>query len=136
MRSERRKGSRDNVTLWNDELRATWAWLANYRAKVMEAHKAPVQLKPERRQLLVSQSGTPLRKSFLDSAWQRMTPMALKEKVIDAETRFGLHGLKHRGITNTAGNQANKQDAAGHANPETTNRYAHDLPLVPPPTRK
>ncbi len=68
VRSERRKGSRDNVTLWNDELRATWAWLANYRKAVTEAHKVPIALKPERRRLLVSQSGTPLRKSALDSA--------------------------------------------------------------------
>lgn len=70
----------------------------------------------------MSQSGTPLRKSSLDSAWQRMIAMALKEKVIDAETRFGLHGLKHRRITDTPGNRGDKQDAAGHANPETTNR--------------
>ncbi len=96
----------------------------------------PVQLKPERRRLLVSQSGTPLRKSSLDSAWQRMIAMALKEKVIDAETRFGLHGLKHRRITDTPGNRGDKQDAAGHANPETTNRHVHDVPLVPPRTCK
>jgi len=136
VRSERRKGSRDNVTLWNDELRATWAWLATYRGQVTDAHKIPVPLKPERRRLLVSQSGTPLTKSALDSAWQRLMAMAIREEIITSEQRFGLHGLKHRGITDTAGNRADKQDAAGHATPEMTNRYAHDLPLVPPPTRR
>ncbi|KAB7762077.1 hypothetical protein CEK68_19475 [Xanthomonas sp. LMG 12461] len=73
---------------------------------------------------------------YTTSAWQHMIAMALEEKVIDAETRSDLHGLKHRDITDTPGNRGDKQDAAGHANPETTNRYAHDLPLVPPPTRK
>lgn len=136
VRSERRKGSRDNVTLWNDELRATWKWLATYRQEVTDEHKVPVPLKPERRRLLVSQSGTPLTKSALDSAWQRMIAMAIREEVITAEQRFGLHGLKHRGITDTAGNRADKQDAAGHATPEMTNRYAHDLPHVPPPVRR
>jgi integrase len=62
--------------------------------------------------------------------------MAIKDGVIEAAQRFSLHGLKHRGITDTAGNRADKQDAAGHATPEMTNRYANDLPLVPPPTRK
>ncbi|AMU99479.1 hypothetical protein [Xanthomonas citri] len=135
VRSERRKGSRDNVTLWNEELRATWKWLVDYRKEVTEARKLPVPLKPERRRLLVSQSGTPLSKSALDSAWQRMIAMAIREHVIAEEQRFGLHGLKHRGITDTAGNRADKQDAAGHATLEMTNRYAHDLPQVPPPTR-
>ncbi|WP_394687847.1 hypothetical protein [uncultured Xanthomonas sp.] len=73
---------------------------------------------------------------YTTSAWQRMIATALEEKVIDAETRFGLHGLKHRGIPDTPGNRGDKQDAAGHANPETTNRYAHDLLLVPTPKRK
>ncbi|PPT91941.1 hypothetical protein XthCFBP4691_06055 [Xanthomonas theicola] len=54
----------------------------------------------------------------------------------DVEQVVDQHGLKHRGVTDTAGNRADKQDAAGHANPETTNRYAHDLPPVPPPTRR
>ncbi|HYG06876.1 MAG TPA: integrase [Stenotrophomonas sp.] len=136
IRSERRKGSRDNVTRWNDELRATWKWLVAYRKEVTDAHHVPVPLKPELRRLLVSQAGTPLTKSALDSAWQRMITMAIRDGIITADQRFGLHGLKHRGITDTAGNRADKQDAAGHATPEMTNRYAHDLPLVPPPTRR
>ncbi|WP_372178134.1 tyrosine recombinase XerC [Xanthomonas axonopodis pv. phyllanthi] len=134
IRSSRRKGSRDTVTAWNDDLRQAWAWLAAYRQRAMNAHGRPVPMKPERRRLLVNQSGTPLSKSALDSAWQRMIALAIKDGVITTEQRFSLHGLKHRGITDTAGTRADKQEAAGHATQQMTNRYAHDVPLVQPPT--
>jgi len=35
----------------------------------------------------------------------------------------------------TPGNIAGKQDAGGHADRRMTLRYAHDLPVVPPPIR-
>ena len=135
IRSNRRKGSRDNVTLWNAELREAWEWLIAYRKRVMEANGRPVQLRPEQRRLLVSQSGTPLTKSSLDTAWQRAIRMAISERVISEGERFSLHGLKHRGVTDTAGNVADKQDASGHADRRMTMRYTHDLPVVAPPIR-
>ncbi|MCE4352141.1 integrase, partial [Xanthomonas hortorum pv. cynarae] len=136
VRSSRRKGSRDTVTAWNDDLRHAWAWLAAYRQRAMNAHGRPVHMKPERRRLLVNQSGTPLSKSALDSAWQRMIALATKDGIITAEQRFSLHGLKHRGITDTAGTRADKQEAAGHATQQMTNRYSHDVPLVQPPKKR
>lgn len=135
IRATRRKGSRDNVTSWNDELRATWSWLTEYRAAVTIANGVPVPIKPSQRKLLVNQWGLPLLKSGLDSAWQRMIHMAIEEKVIAPEQRFSLHGLKHRGITDTEGNRADKQEAAGHATPQMTNRYDHAVPIVQPPKR-
>lgn len=133
--ARRRKGSRDNVTLWNEELRGAWAWLIEYRRRTMAAHERPVPLKPEQRRLVVSQSGTPLTKSALDSAWQRMMTLAIREGVIEEAQRFSLHGLKHRGITDTEGNLADKQEAAGHKTQEMTRRYSHDVPVVKPPRR-
>lgn len=44
-------------------------------------------------------------------------------------------GLKHRGVTDTEGNIGDKQDAAGHVERKMTQRYAHDLPVVAPPTK-
>lgn len=131
----RRKGSRDNVTQWNAELREAWDWLVEYRRKTMKDHKRPIPMKPEKRKLLVSQSGTPLTRSALDSAWQRAITKAMIERVIAPEDRFSLHGLKHRGVTDTAGNIGDKQDAAGHVERKMTLRYDHDLPVVAPPTR-
>lgn len=140
VQSNRRKGSRDNVTVWNDELREAWSFLQAYRKRVMEANKRPIPLRADLRRLLVSQAGTPLVKSTLDTAWQRMITMAIKERVITAEKRFSLHGLKHRGVTDTEGNIADKQDAAGHVERRMTQRYNHQLPVVapqkPPKVRK
>lgn len=35
-------------------------------------------------------------------------------EVIAREQRFTLHGLKHRGITDTKGKKADKKEASGH----------------------
>ena len=42
------------------------------------------------------------------------------------------HGLKHRGITDTPGNKADKQTASGHKTPAMLNVYDHDAPVVDP----
>ena len=44
---------------------------------------------------------TPLARSTLKTAWQRLIVAAIDAGVIAAEDRFNLHGLKHRGITDT-----------------------------------
>ncbi len=130
VRCSRRKGSRDNITAWNDDLR--WAWA--YRTQRVEAHKRPVPMRADRRPLLVTQTGPPLARSTLKTAWQRLIVAAMETGVISEEQRFSLHGLKHRGITDTRGTRAHKQDAAGHVTPQMTNRYDHELQLVQPPT--
>lgn len=76
-------------------------WLQSYRDEQMQAHGRPVPIKPEQRRLLVSESGTLLTRSALDSAWQRMVRRAVAEGVIERDQRFALHGLKHRGITDS-----------------------------------
>lgn len=128
---ERRKGSLDSITPWNRELRWAWAWLRRYRSLRTEAHKRPAPLRPAARRLLVTQSGTPLARSTLKTAWQRLIVAAIDAGVIAAEDRFNLHGLKHRGITDTP--RADKRDGAGHVNPEMTVRYGHSVPVVAAP---
>lgn len=131
--TNRRKGSRDNVTLWNEEMRAAWNWLVAYRTERMEKFDRPIPIRAEQRRLLVTESGTPLSKSALDSAWQRAMNMAIRDGELDAKDRYSLHGLKHRGITDTEGNIGDAQDGAGHKSPRTTIRYHHVLPVVAPP---
>lgn len=46
IRSNRRKASRDNVTLWTKDLRAAVKWLQSYRDERMQAHGRPVPIKP------------------------------------------------------------------------------------------
>ena len=74
---------------------------------------------------------TPLARSTLKTAWQRLIVAAIDAGVIAAEDRFNLHGLKHRGITDTP--RADKRDGAGHVNPEMTVRYGHSVPVVAAP---
>lgn len=135
---ERRKGSRDSVTEWDEEMVEAWDELVARRSAIWnrDGRNFAVPLRAENRVLLVEQSGNPMAKSSLDSSWQRFITLALREGVIDKEDRFSLHGLKHRGVTDTVGNRGDKQDAAGHQSPVTTGRYDHDLPVVKPPRRR
>lgn len=116
---------------------AAWEDLAAPRNSIWncEGRNFAVPLRPEQRVLLAKQTGNPMAKSSLESAWQSFITMALREGVIEKQDRFSLHGLKHRGVTDTVGNRGDKQDAAGHQSPATTGRYDHDLPIVKPPRR-
>jgi len=117
---------------------AAWEKLAASRSEIWnrEGRNFAVPLRPENRMLLVEQTGNPMSKSSLESSWQRFITMAMGEGVIEKEDRFFLHGLKHRGVTDTVGNLGDKQDAAGHQSPATTGRYDHGLPVVKPPGRR
>ncbi|MDD0927283.1 integrase [Xylella fastidiosa subsp. multiplex] len=128
--SNRRKGSRDNITRWNDELRSAWDWLVQYRAARWASHKRATPLRPENRFLFVNQSGARLSKSSLDTAWQRMIVMAIMEGVITEEERFSLHGLKHRGITDSEDKRS-----GGHRTEAMRERYDHEIPIVEPPKK-
>jgi integrase len=126
----RTKGSLDNVTKWNERMRIAWDSLDAIRAIARESK--PVPMRPEARWLVVGQSGEPLAKSSFDSAWQRMIRLAIQDGVISASERFSLHGMKHRGITDTKGNSAVKQEASGHKSKDAFDRYNHDIPVVEP----
>lgn len=69
----------------------------------------------------------------MTAAWDQLLA---RRAAIEQSERFSLHGLKHRGVTDTAGNRGDKQDAAGHKSPLTTGRYDHDLPVVKPPRNR
>ncbi len=133
--SNRRKGSRDNVTRWDEQTTDAWSALVDRRKTIWNrpGRGFAIPLQASARFLLVEQTGNPMRKSSLDTVWQRFIREAIRVNVISEAERFSLHGLKHRGITDTAGNRGDKQDAAGHVTPEMTDRYDHELPVVDTP---
>ncbi|WP_309683192.1 integrase [Stenotrophomonas sp. SORGH_AS_0321] len=135
---QRRKGSRDSVTEWEDATTAAWDELIPSRSAIWnhDGRNFAVPFRPEHRVLLVEQTGNPMAESSLESSWQRLITMAMHEGVIEKQDRFSLHGLKHRGVTDTVGNRSDKQDAAGHQSAITTGRYGHALPVVKPPRRR
>lgn len=132
--SNRRKGSLDNITRWTPRLRAAWAEAGRIRKAATTSREGkerrPVPMRPEDRFLFVDQSGVPLRKGALDKAWQALMQLAIREAVITEEERFTLHGLKHRGVSDTAGTRAEKKDASGHRTDAAFDVYDHELQLV------
>lgn len=130
IRSNRRKGSLDNITRWTPRLRAAWDALAAQREVAIARTRKPVPMRADQRALVVSQSGDPLRKSSFDSAWQRLIREAIKAGAITPAQRFSLHGLKHRGVTDTKGTRAAKKDASGHKSDAAFGVYDHELQVV------
>jgi site-specific recombinase XerC len=127
----RLKGSRANLVEWTSRLRAVWDAALDLR-KRSTRKGAITQLDPARRPLIVAQGGGKLSIDGLGTAWQRMIHAAIDAGAITADQRFGLHGLKHRGITDTAGNRAEKQDASGHKSAAMLDVYDHSVPVVKP----
>lgn len=128
------KGSKGNVTRWCPELREAWSWLVARRARIWL--KRPSFRAQEARPLVVAEDGSALSKSALNSAWRRSMAVAIAEGVIPEGERFGLHGLKHRGVTDTPGTMADKKRASGHKTDAMTAHYDHELQVVEPAGRK
>jgi len=80
----------------------------------------------------VSEDGSALQKSSLDTAWQRFIRRAITEHVIAPAQRFGLHDLKRRGISDTEGTRADKQHASGHKSESMMDIYDLSVPIVQP----
>lgn len=131
---DRVKGSDGNVTRWCPELVEAWGWLVARRARIWL--KKPALRGKALRPLIVSEDGCALSKSALNSAWRRAMAAAIEAGVIDADSRFGLHGLKHRGITDTPGRRADKKAASGHKTDAMLELYDHELQVVDPAGRK
>jgi hypothetical protein len=70
--------------------------------------------------------------SGLGSAWGQLMLAAVKAGVITPEQRFTLHGLKHRGVTDTQGSRRRKQHASGHRTEAMVRLYDHEVPVVAP----
>ena len=146
----RRKGSLDTITTWSPELVEAWDAAVAVRKRVFEKLSAKkgyvVPLLAKDRPLLVSEKGMPLVKldaegnpedrTTLDSAWQRFMRMAIKDGVLTKEQRFTLHGLKHRGVTDTEGGKAAKKEVSGHKTDAMAALYDHEVPVVAPAKRR
>jgi integrase len=135
IRVQRVKGSNSNVVRWTPRLRAAWDAAVILRATILgrESNRSrPVPLKAQDRYLFITQAGTPLTKAGLDNAFQDLMRAAIEAGVIAEEDRFNLHGLKHRGITDTAGNKGDKKTASGHKTDAALEEYDHEVPTVDP----
>jgi integrase len=89
-------------------------------------------LPPERQFIFLTEAATPVTTSGLSTSWAQLMLAALKAGVITPEQRFTLHGLKHRGVTDTKGSRRRKQVASGHQTEAMVRLYDHDVPVVSP----
>jgi hypothetical protein len=130
----RRKRSHDNIVLWSPRLRAAWDAAVAVRASIRSRrsnrfHRLP---SPEQRFIFVANDLAQLSTGALSSAWTQMMRLAVGEGIITREQRFTLHGLKHRGVTDTQGSRRRKQIASGHQTEAMVQLYDHDVPVVSP----
>lgn len=131
----RRKGSNDNIVKWSPRLRAAWDAAVAARTGILARPSnegRPFPSQPEERFIFVSETRTALTISGLNSIWRYLVRAAIKAGVITRAQRFTLHGLKHRGVTDTKGSRKRKQRASGHQTEEMVVLYDHDVPVVQP----
>lgn len=133
LRSNRTKGSRDNITQMGPRLKAAIALGQQIRAEAWATRRHPTPIDPKARRLIVSpHTGAPLSKSGLDTAWQRMMTKAIADGVLLEEDRFSLHDLKRKGATDYQGTRAEKIDAGGWKSASMADVYDLSVPIVRP----
>ena len=132
LQTNRRKGSKDNAVRVGARMREAITTLQAYRKTIWERRKLATPIRPEDRPLFVSEDGTRLTRSGWNTAWGRMMRKAVEEGVITKAQRFALHGLKHRGVTDTTGTPDVKKEASGHVTDSMGALYNHDIPAVEP----
>ena len=132
LKNERVKGSNTNITKWSDALIQAIRFLIEYRNKIWEKKRFPVPVKPSDRPLFVTETGTPLKKSSLETAFYRLILIALDEGIMTEDQRFGLHDLKRRGTTDTQGTSADKMEGTGHKTTSMLEIYDFSVAVVNP----
>jgi integrase len=125
----RRKGSDSTLFEWSPRLRAAWGRALAIRDAIWSEQKKPIPIRPEMRAIIVTQSGEPLTRSGLDTAWQRFIHAAMREKIIGEGERFSLHPLKRGGITARPGRKADKKAASGHKTDAMIGVYDMSVPV-------
>ncbi|MNV10089.1 site-specific tyrosine recombinase XerD [compost metagenome] len=127
LRTNRRKGSRDNLVRKGAETEQAIAMLRARRATIWEKNGGVIPIRAENRYLFVSEDGERLTEDGWQTAWGRMRRNAVKDGILSQDERFGLHSLKHRGVTDTKGD---KKEASGHKTDAMMHVYDHSMPTV------
>tara|TARA_R110000782_G_scaffold47256_4_gene104034 strand:- start:385 stop:1521 length:1137 start_codon:yes stop_codon:yes gene_type:complete len=129
---QRRKGSRTNVTEYDELLEEAIGMAIDRRNKIFEKKSRPIPFKAEDRFLIVGTSGQPLSKSSWSNAWSRFLSLAIEQGIMTKEEWFGLHDLKRRGVTDTSGTIAERMEASGHKSLKGFEPYDKRKSIVSP----
>ena len=126
----RRKGSKSTIVRWTNRLRKVWDAAKNKRNNIQKENSYPIPLKIKDRYIFVSKFGGLLQRSSLSTAWQKIITNAISLGIIEKEDRFSPHDLKRMGVTDTKGNQADKQQTSGHKTAAMVDIYDCEIPIV------
>lgn len=132
---ERSKGSNDNITQWFPRLEAAWKSAKEKRNMILAKKKIPAQIQPEKRYIFISEkTGDHLNVSSFKTAKSRIDQLAAEKAHEEGKeyTHFTFHDLKRKGVTDTEGSIAEKQEASGHKSQSMMNIYNVKPSLVKP----
>ncbi|MEB2187690.1 integrase [Xanthomonas campestris pv. campestris] len=127
--TNRRKGSRDNLVRVGAQLATAVEALQTYRQRIWERNKRLAPTLAEDRPLFVGEDGDALTRSGFNTSWQRLMKNSVADGIIVSADRFAMHGLKHRGVTDSPGD---KKLASGHKTDAMVHIYNHEIPEVEP----
>lgn len=133
---KRRKGSRDNIVEWNDQLKKLWQTAKATRNKILTDRKQPQRIEPDKRFIFISEfTGDRIQVSSLKTAKNRIDKQAEEkaQKLGIDYVHFTFHDLKRKGISDTIGD---KQKASGHRNASMLNIYDVSIEVVKPAGEK
>jgi len=129
---QRRKGSRANITEYDELLEDAIDSAIERRREIFEKRAMPVPIRPEDRLIMVNTSGKRITKSAWQNCWARFQALAIEEGVMKEEEKFGLHDMKRRGVTDTVGTRADRLEASGLSDYKILNTYDKSKPIVKP----
>lgn len=130
LRTNRRKGSRDNIVGWTPRLRAAVAAAQQRRAEIWERRGRALPLLPQQRPLSSPAAATccanphSIPPGSASSAWPLRTKPSAQKNASACTTS------SERGITDTKGTRGEKQDASGHRSEQMMVVYDLSLPVV------
>ena len=131
LQCDRRKGSKGNITIYNDRLLSVLNSAILHRDNIWRSNGYPVPISKEDRLLIVNNTGQAVSLDSFHSAWQKFINFAINDKIITNDERFSLHDLKRKGISDTAGTGSDKKDASGHRSDAMMQVYDKSLLSVP-----
>tara|TARA_R110000764_G_scaffold92303_2_gene175601 strand:- start:250 stop:1401 length:1152 start_codon:yes stop_codon:yes gene_type:complete len=131
LQCDRRKGSKGNITIYNDRLLSVLNSAILHRDNIWRSNGYPVPISKEDRLLIVNNTGQAVSLDSFHSAWQKFINFAINDKIITNDERFSLHDLKRKGISDTAGTGSDKKDASGHRSDAMMQVYDKSLISVP-----
>tara|TARA_R100001369_G_scaffold92491_1_gene137885 strand:- start:111 stop:1262 length:1152 start_codon:yes stop_codon:yes gene_type:complete len=132
LQCDRRKGSKGNITVYNDRLLFALNSSITRRDQIWKKQNHVIPKRAEDKLIIVNNAGEAISLDSFHSSWQKFIAFAIIDEIITADERFSLHDLKRKGISDTTGTGSDKKDASGHRSDSMMQVYDKSVPVVLP----